>query len=298
MSPLKDISQAMGAVVEESGTAVIRVDARRRFPASGIVWSNDGLIVTANHVIRRDNKIAVGLADQSKVTAQLIGRDPSTDVALLKVEASDLKPLELATNGDSKVGHLVLALGRPGQSVQATLGVISAVGSPWQGRHGGKAESIIQTDVTMYPGFSGGPLVDTDGKLIGLNTSALIHGISATLPAETLQRVVGSLQEYGRVRRGYLGVSTQVVRLQEEMREQLGQRTGLLIVAVESDSPAAGGGLTIGDTIVKLAGQPIRRHNDLMVMLSQADLEEKTPLEIVRGGELQTLNIHIGERTE
>jgi S1-C subfamily serine protease len=180
--------------------------------------------------------------------------------------------------------------------VQATLGVISAVGPGWRTRHGGQADKYIQTDVVMYPGFSGGPLVTASGALVGLNSSAFMHGISIALPFSTIERVVGALQEYGRVRRGYLGVSTQIVRLQKNMGEQLGQKTGLLIIAVEPASPADQGGLTIGDTIVKVGSAAIQDHDDLLAELMQAKVDEKTPITIVRGGELQTLNIKIGEQ--
>ena len=297
MTTISDLSIGLAKTVENAGSVVVRIDARRRFPASGFVWSEDGLIVTANHVVRRDTKIDVGLADGSQIAAQLVGRDPSTDLALLKVEANGLTTLDEAVEENVQVGNLVLALGRPGGSVQATLGIVSALGSAWRTRRGGQADRYIQTDVLMYPGFSGGPLVTAGGSLIGLNSSALMQGVSITLPTTTLRRVVNALQEHGRVRRGYLGVSTQIVRLQEDMRQELGQKSGLLIVAVEPSSPADEAGLTIGDTIVKLGSTTIRRHDDLLAELMGAELDTKMPVTIVRGGELQTLNVKIGEQS-
>lgn len=297
MTTLIEVSHAMGETVEAASSAVVRVNGRRRIPASGITWSEDGLIITANHVLRRDKKITVGLADGTQASAQLVGRDPSTDLALLKVDATNLFNLKAAEDDAVKVGNLVLALGRPGASIQATLGIVSAVGSGWHTRRGGQADRIIQTDVLMYPGFSGGPLVTAAGALVGLNSSALVHGVSVTLPASTLERVVNALQQHGRVRRGYLGVSTQIVRLQENIRQELGQKSGLLIVGVEADSPADQAKLTIGDTIVKLGSTTIRRHDDLLSELVSADFDAKTPLTIVRGGEIQTLNVKIGEQS-
>lgn len=284
-------------MVEAASAAVVRVEGRRRLPASGFAWSEDGLVLTANHVLRRDNKIRIGLADGSQASAQLVGRDPSTDLALLKVNSTNLNTLDEATEEDVRVGNLVMALGRPGASIQATLGIVSAMGTGWRSRQGGQADRIIQTDVLMYPGFSGGPLVTAGGALVGLNSSALMHGVSVTLPTTTLKRVVDALLQYGRVRRGYLGVSTQIVRLQNDIRQELGQKSGLLIVAVEPGSPAEQSGLTIGDTIVNLGSTTIRRHDDLLAELIHAQFDEKVPVTIVRGGEIQTLNVKIGEQS-
>jgi S1-C subfamily serine protease len=148
----------------------------------------------------------------------------------------------------------------------------------------------------MYPGFSGGPLVNSGGQILGLNTSALLRGVSLTVPASTVDRTVNTLLAHGRMRRGYLGVSTQPVRLPEPLREELGQDTGLLIVNVETGTPADEGGLLLGDTIVKIDDAPIRHHDDLMSQLTAGRVGQKSPLTIVRGGEVRTLNVTIGER--
>ena len=296
MATLSELSSGMSTTVQRIEPAVVRINARRRFPASGFVWSEEGLIITANHVIRKDNQIEVGFADGSQFQGQIVGRDPSTDLALVKVEASGLKKFDQIASEEIEVGNLVLALGRPGKSIQATMGIVSALGSAWRTRYGGQADRYIQTDVLMYPGFSGGPLVTVDGGLVGLNSSALMQGVSITLPTLTLTRVVSALQQHGRVRRGYLGVSTQIVHLQEDVREELGQRSGLLIVAVEPDSPADEAGLTIGDTIVQLGTTTVRRHDDLIAELLEADFDSKVPATIVRGGEVQTLNVKIGQQ--
>jgi S1-C subfamily serine protease len=296
MTSISDLSLGMAQTVERAGSAVVQVDARRRFSASGFVWSDDGLIVTSNHVVRRENNIKIGLSDGSQVTGQLVGRDSSTDLALIKVEKTGLVTLNEAAEEEVKVGNLVLALGCPGRSVQATLGIVSALGSAWRTRGSGQADKYIQTDVLMYPGFSGGPLVTAGGMLVGLNSSALMHGVSITLPTSTLTRVVNALVQHGRVQRGYLGVSTQIVRLQEGVREELGQTSGLLIVGVEQNSPADEASLTIGDTIVKLGSTTIRRHDDLLTELIQTEIGEKVPVTIVRGGIIQTMNVKIREQ--
>lgn len=294
MSVLAELSDTLAQTVADSSPAVVRVEGRRRLPASGFVWASDGLIVTANHVLRRDEGIQVGLADGRTVTASVVGRDPSTDLAVLRAEAGDLAPAKRAE--DVKVGHLVLALGRPGRTAQATLGIVSALGESWRTPMGGKIDRYLQTDVVMYPGFSGGPLVSATGQIIGLNSSALMRGVSVTVPAATIARVTDSLLAHGRVRQGYLGVSTQPVRLPEALKAELSQDTGLLIANVEPDSPADQGGLVLGDTIVGLDGQPVRHHDDLLALLSGGRVGTKVPVQIVRGGQVQTVNVTIGEK--
>ncbi len=291
-----DLSAALAQTVEAAGPAVVRVEGRRRIPASGIVWSAEGVIVTANHVVKRDENITVGLPDGQAVKAAVAGRDPSTDLAVLKAEASELAAAG-QPQGDLAVGHLVLALGRPGRTVQATLGIVSALGDSWRTPVGGQVDRYLQTDVVMYPGFSGGPLVNAEAQVVGLNTSALLRGVSLTLPSATLSRVVDTLLTHGRMQRGYLGVSTQPARLPAAVQEELGQETGLLIVSVEPDSPADQGGLVLGDTIVGLDEATVRHHDDLLAALSADRVGVKTPIKIVRGGEIRTFNIAIGERT-
>ena len=293
---LQSVSNELAGVVAAASPGVVSVDARRRLPASGIVLSADGLIITAHHVVHHD-EINIGLPDGGHAKATLVGRDPSTDLAVLRAEASGLTPLGHAAADDLGVGHLVLALGRPGKSVQATLGIISALGDAWRTAAGGNVDRYIQTDVIMYPGFSGGPLVNAAGNVVGLNTSALSQGVSLTIPASTLQRVADSLLAHGKVRRGYLGISTQRVHLPENFREQLGRKSGLLIIAVDADTPAAASGLVLGDTVVTLDGQAVRTHDDLLALLSGDRVGQKVPMDIIRGGELRTINVTIGERS-
>jgi len=292
---LTELSEALAQTVATAGPAVVRVEGRRRLPASGFVWSADGIIVTANHVVKKDGKLAVGLQDGESLKAELVGRDPSTDLAVLKVDASGLETAQRAS-GDMGVGHMVLALGRPGRTVQATLGIISALGDSWRTGMGGQIDRYLQTDVVMYPGFSGGPLVDARGQVLGLNTSALLRGISLTVPAATLERVVVALVTHGRLQRGFLGVSTQPVRLPEAVKSTLDQETGLLIVSVEPGSPADEGGLVMGDAIVGLDGETIRHHDDLLALLTGDRVGQKVPMKIVRGGEVRSINVKIGER--
>jgi S1-C subfamily serine protease len=226
----------------------------------------------------------------------LVGRDSGTDLAVLRADTQDLKPPAWMESDALKVGQLVLALGRPGQTVQATLGVLSAVGQSWRTPPGGEIDRYVQTDVVMYPGFSGGPLIGASGAVLGLNTSALLQGISVAVPVSTLRSVVETLLTHGHVRRGFLGVGAQPVRLPENLAGQLGQETALLLVMVEPDSPAARGGLLMGDTIVALDSSPVRHMDDLQALLSGSRVGKTVPVRIIRGGQVQDAEVVIGER--
>ena len=215
---LSTLSNALADTVASSGESVVRVSARRRLPATGIVWSADGLIVTSHHVVEHEDNITVGLPDGRSVKATLVGRDPTTDVAVLRAEATGLKPAAWAGPESLRVGHLVLALGRTGQTVQAVLGIVSALGQGWRTGAGGEIDRYLQTDVVMYPGFSGGPLVNSEGEVLGLNTSGLAHGSALTIPVKAAWRIADALAKHGSVKRGYLGVRTQTVDIPQAGR--------------------------------------------------------------------------------
>ncbi len=294
---LSDLSRDLASAVDASSQFIVRIEGRRRLPASGIVWSKDGVIVTAHHVIEGDGEVSVGLPDGQTVPATLAGRDPTTDLAVLKTSTSDLNVPTWVESDSLQVGHLVLALGRPGQTVRATLGIVSALGKSWHTPAGGRVESYLQTDVTMYPGFSGGPLVDAAGRFVGLNTSALLRGISITLPSPTLKRLVEMLSTHGKVRRGYIGIGGQPVRLPQALANQQGQETGLMLVSIEPDSPADRHGLLLGDTILAFDGQPVRRVEELLTLLGDNTIGKEASVSILRGGSVQQISLTIGERT-
>lgn len=294
---LKNLSSEMGQLAQMVGPAIVRVEGRRRMPASGIVWSDDGLIVTAHHVVHHDQKITIGLADGETTQAELVGRDPTTDLALLRAEGSfSAAPRAAITANNLGVGNLVLALARPGRTVQAALGVVSALAENWRAPTGARLEYYLQTDVLMYPGFSGGPLVSVAGQVVGLNSSAMLRGASVAVPVNTIERVADSLLAHGHIKRGYLGISTQPVRLPAALAGQLGQETGLLLVSVEPDSPAESGGLLLGDTIVSVAGEAVRQHDDLMAQLSGDRIGSEIAVAIIRGGQLAEVSVTVGER--
>jgi S1-C subfamily serine protease len=293
---LNALSDALVETVEKAGRGVVRLEARRRLPASGVVWSADGVIVTANHVIERDNDLRVGLPDGQTVGARLAGRDPGTDLAVLRVEKKNLAAPQWAEPQTLQVGQLVLALGRPGQKILATLGILSTLDEAWRTPAGGLVDRYVHTDAVMYPGFSGGPLVDVEQRVIGLNTSALTRGLSLSLPTPTVRRTVEALLTHGRLRRGYLGIGAQPVRLSDAVRRQTGQETGLLLMMVAPGGPAEKGGLYLGDILIRLDDQPLHDMDDLLALLSNGRVGRTVPLRIVRGGEVRDLRLTIGER--
>jgi S1-C subfamily serine protease len=292
---LTQLSEDMAAVVAAAEPSVVRVEARRRIPASGVAWKEKGIVVTAHHTVQQEKDIGVVGQAGERWEAELVGRDPSTDLAVLRLKSGEVTPAEWADPESVRVGHLVLAVGRPGRGLQATLGVVSAMGDSWRTPMGGRVERYLQTDVVMYPGFSGGPLLGADRSVIGVNTSALVRGVSLTLPTSTVARVTADLLEHGRIRRGYLGVSAQAARLPDELAESLGQETGLLLASVEPESPAAAGGLMLGDTLLSMDELPLRHLDDLLSALAER-AGRKAGVKFLRGGDIQSLQIAIGER--
>ncbi len=288
---LASFSNDMADVVEKGGRGVVRVEARDRLPASGIVWSQPGVVVTAHHVVERDENIKIGLSGGEAVPATLVGRDPTTDLAVLRLEVPASEAADLAEPDDLRVGHMVLALGRPGRGVRATMGIVGALGKEWRTPAGGSVDRYLQTDTVMYPGFSGGPLVDVSGRILGINTSALLRGVSLTVPTPTVRRVVDDLLAHGRVRRAYLGVGVQPTRLPKELAKQLGQETGLLLISVEPGSPAEKGGLYLGDTIIALGGRPVRHLDDLMASLGGEQAGKESQVKILRAGSVLDVDV-------
>lgn len=296
-NPLIALSDAMVAAVEKAGAATLMVNARRRMPASGVAYAPD-LILTADHVLERDEDIRVGLPDGSQVPATLAGRDPGSDLALLRLEsalAAQAEPIPQP----ARIGQLVLALGRPSpQGIQASLGVVSAINGPLRTGRGSLLEQYLRTDAIPYPGFSGGPLVDAAGRVAGINTSGLARGASLAIPAGLAWSLAGILVQHGHIKRGFLGVRSQPVAIPAAQQQALGreQASGLLLVGVETDSPAEAGGLLIGDIIVAIAGNRVTDPDELAASLTGSVVGKPTPVEVVRGGKPATITVTIGER--
>ena len=291
---LSGLSEEMAGLVAGADSYVVRVDGRRRVSASGILWAED-LVVTAHHILEVDETVDVVDSQGGRVQAEIVGRDPSTDLAVLRAPGSLGKAPTWVDPEGVRVGHMVLAIGRPRSSVQATLGIVSALGGAWRTPMGGQVDHYLQTDVVMYPGFSGGPLVDAAGGVIGLNTSALLRGVSVSLPKPTVKRIAEALLEHGRIQRGFLGVSAQPVRLPAGQAEQAGQETGLLLASTEPDGPAEAGGLLLGDVLVGMNGNPLRSLDDLLAGLGD-QAGKPAVFRLLRGGEIKEQSVTLGER--
>ncbi len=293
---LTNLSTEMAGLVESAGKSIVRVEARQRMPATGVVYSADGVIVTSHHVVEIEDGIKIGLPNGETVSAKLIGRDPGSDIAVLKAEATGLTPASWIEATDLHVGNLVLALGRPGHTVQATLGVVSALGGAWSAGGGSEIDHYLQTDVVMYPGFSGGPLVEASGNFAGINTSAMNRGVSLTIPTGTIKKVIEQLLTHGAVPRGYLGIGIQPVRLGDATQQTVGQETGLMVMSVENDGPAAQAGIAQGDVIVTLDGEAIRQLDDLQGALRGDRVGKSVAVRIIRAGAVQTVNATVGKK--
>jgi S1-C subfamily serine protease len=204
-----------------------------------------------------------------------------------------------ATKSPARLGQIALVLGRPSPNgIEASLGTVSAIGGPIRTGRGGMLEKYIRTDSISYPGFSGGPLVAADGTVLGVNTSGLTNGAAVTIPAEIAWQIADTLAKHGHIKRGYLGIRSQTVEIpgasQKELKRE--QATGLLIVGVENESPASKGGLIVGDILVAVASVPVLHHDELFTRLNGNVVGKSTPIDVLRGGQPQTINVVIGER--
>jgi S1-C subfamily serine protease len=293
-SVLRSLSSELAGVVERVGPSVARVDDGSRLTATGLLWSEDGLVVTTSHGVERDDNLAIEMGDGSRHAASVVGRDPDTDLALLRVAATGLPAVQTAGTEDVKVGHLVLALGRPGTSgLQATIGIISA---RLDTERAGTLGYILHTDAVLYPGFSGGALVDVNGQMVGLTNLMYGRGNSVAIGVPVVRQVAEALLAHGGIPRGYLGIRTQLAPLPESLRkaQNLAQEHALLVVQVENGSPAEKGGLLLGDTLVRVNGEDIQDVDQLRRALRGVQPGQAIPLQILRGGAVQEVSVPAG----
>ncbi len=292
------ISDTFIQAINQGGLFTVQVNARRRIPASGIIFQPDQ-VVTANHVVERDDDLSVLLPDGNSTSARLAGRDPGHDIALLRLAQAGGRPAQ-AAGGAAQVGQPVLALARPeGGGIEASFGIVSAVSNdPVPTRRGGVLEKYLRAEVNPYPGFSGGPLVDLEGSLLGMNTSGFSMGSLITIPADVLWKAAQYLSEHGSVRQGYLGIRSQPVSLTEANQSALHrtQDSALLLVGIEQESPAASAGLIVGDILVGIAGQPLTSHEILQSRLNSEMVGKTISLEVLRGGQRVDVSVTVGER--
>lgn len=295
----KDFSDGLVEVLEAAGPGVVRVDARRRYPLSGTVWG-EGLIVTTSRAVERD-EVLVTVQGGETHPASLVGRDPSTDLALLRLtpesgDAALAAPTWVGGEG-LRLGQLALMVGRPGEGLEASLGMVGALGGAWRTGLGGRVAHALRVDARPFSGFSGGPLLNLAGAVLGVNTAALTREAPSTVPTETVRRVVEALLTHGRMRRGYLGVAGQSVRLPEGLREAAGQPAGLLVTNVEPGTSAADAGLVIGDVLLTFGETRVRHPAQLAALLGEEAIGQPVKVTLVRGGQTSDLSVTVGERS-
>jgi S1-C subfamily serine protease len=296
---LAGLSDDLAGAVEHAGRSVVAIHARRRIPSSGIVW-RPGVIVAASHTITREEEITLTLPDGTQAAATLGGRDETTDLALVRTDAPSLRPADRGDPASLRVGHLVLALGRPGGAVTASLGVVSAVGGEWHTWQGGRIDRFVRLDLAVYDGFSGGPLVETGGRVLGLNTSGLARGAALSIPAATVDRIADQLLSGAGTTRGYLGLASQPVRLPEALRRRLSLpgELGLVIVNLEPDGPAEQAGMMLGDILVSLDRRTVTEPTDVLAALGPERVGKPLEARVLRAEQLVPLSVTVGARPQ
>lgn len=291
-----DWSEQLAQAVERAGAGVLQV-ARRRHGASATVWdAAAGLVITTHHALGGEDGARLRDADGNERAAEVVGRDPGTDLALLRTDVTGLVAPDFREVDGLKVGHAALALGRPGRSVRASLRIVGVMGpevrTPW----GGRLERYVETDRGFPRGFSGGPLVDLEGRALGVNTSGLVRGADITVPTVTVRRVVAELLAHGSVRRGYLGIAVQRARLPAATVTALGgQASGALVVRVDEDSPAARGGIVMGDVVVGIGGEPVNGADDVREAIAERRGRE-VEVVVLRVGAIEKVTVTVGEQ--
>jgi S1-C subfamily serine protease len=283
-------------LVENSAAQVVAVHGRPRFNSSGIHWS-PGVVVTAEHTLRHDDDIEVTTAASDRLPAEVAGRDPGTDLAVLRVKGLAIPAIPKAEDSALRPGSLIMAIGRNKDSANAALGVISSLGGASQTWRGGKLDQVIRLDLALHPVASGGAVIDVAGKLIGIATPVLSRASVFAVPNATVERVVRALLAHGKLPQGYLGAGLQPIRLPEHLTKELGLQTagGLMIVSVDQDAPAGKAGLLIGDVLLEFNGHFVDRPEGVRPLLAES-VGKTVPVRIMRGGALTTMVIAVTER--
>lgn len=297
---LDGYSRAVIRAAEQVSPAVVNVEVRQRGPAggsgSGFLFTPDGLLLTNSHVVHRATQITVSLTDGRRMHADLVGEDPDTDLAVLRIDAPGLAPVRLGDSRALRVGQVVIAIGNPyGFQYSVTAGVVSALGRSLRARSGRLIDDVIQTDAALNPGNSGGPLVTARGEVVGVNTAVILpaQGLCFAIPINTAKLVAGRLIKEGRIRRGYIGVGGQNVPILRRLvrAHHLPVETGILVVSVEDASPAQRAGLTEGDVIVRYGEHPVANIDDLHRLLIDEAVGVPSTLTVLRAVDLDTLAV-------
>jgi S1-C subfamily serine protease len=299
-SPLLDAySTAVVAAVERVAPSVVKIETthaaargrRGQGSGSGFVFTPDGFVITNSHVVSGARHIEVLLADGRRAPATLVGDDPDTDLAVVRVGVSGLSAAALGRSADVRVGQIAIAIGNPlGFEASVTAGVVSALGRSLRAQSGRLIDNVLQTDASLNPGNSGGPLVNTRGEVIGVNTAMILpaQGICFAIAVDTARWVASTLVQQGRVERGWLGIAGQNARLRRELvvRHALEHESGVLVLSVEPGSPAARVGLRDGDVLVRFAGEPVAHVDDLHRLLTGDRVGRRAPIHVLRNSEL------------
>ena len=293
MTTVMELSNALAGAVDRATRSVLAVHGRPRLPSTGVLW-RPGLIVTASHTVEQDRDVALATPDGRTISAQVAGRDPGLDIAVLRGDVGEIPVADVAADAELRIGHLVLALGA---GPRASAGIVSALDA-----RGGRstAGDTLAVDLTLYPGFSGGPLIDVLGRVVGITTSGASRHLQYAIRAGAVTRLAEHVAQRGRIPRAYLGVGTQPVALPEALRRRLGieQPTAVIAVNVRADSPAAAAGLIIGDIIVGIGGEVVAEPEDLVAALRPERVGQALAVRILRGGEPRELRATIGERPQ
>jgi len=289
---LQSFSNAVTELAESVSPSVVNVNAGRR-GGTGIVWSSDGLVVTASHVVGHSMAPTVVMSDGKELEAKLVGRDPYTDIALLKVDTSGLTPVKVGSADGIKVGQFVLALANAsGKKASATSGIITSHRRSMRGFWGVMIEDAVVSDAKLNPGYSGGPLVDASGNLLGMNV-AYFAGRGIAVSVDSLKETVGKISKDGRVKKGFLGVVVEPVELPEELARSadVGQEDGLLVRSVDAGSPARAAGITLGDIILRLGDAQATDEYELHKALSGDVVGKTLALRILRAEKVADLKV-------
>lgn len=298
MENLVALSNELAAAAERAGRIVVAVHGRPRISSSGVLWRN-GIVVTAEHALRRDEEIRITLPDGQTVPAELAGRDSGTDLAVLKVAGPAAPEVpEVSIAQSIRTGNLVLAIGRSEDTgVSAAMGVVSSASGPWHTWRGGKIDQFLRLDIGLYPGASGGAVVDVQGNVIGIATTGLSRTSVLAIPVITMNRVVHAILQKGHVTRGYLGVGLQPIALPEHLRTKPGSGSGgLIVLSVEPDGPAGRAGIVLGDVLIAFEGKPVMDTDDIQEFLGAEQVGKTVLASVVRGGQPVEVEITIGER--
>jgi S1-C subfamily serine protease len=286
-------SDAWVGAAEQADGALLHVSADCRRGASGSVWNDEGLIVTTARAVAGRDRLEL-VRGETSVGGKVVGYDAATDLGVVRSD-TPLGKAPVWSNGPVKLGALLLAGSRPGRAARVRLGLVSQVGSAWHTQRGGRVERYIETDLAPEPGFSGGLVFDAAGRAVGMNSAGLLRGVPLVLEKATLDRVVGALVANGRVRRGYLGVGTQAVRLPDAVARAVGQPAGLLVSSVQAGSAAETAGLLLGDVLLKLGDALLTDAAALQAALEDTE-GQKLRLGVLRAGQALSVDLTPGAR--